>query len=48
MAIWFEVISVFGEEPEELGSEFGLWYLADLEKVGVGAVLEENADECRV
>jgi hypothetical protein len=48
MAIWLEVISVLGEEPEELGSEFGLWYLVDLEKGGVGAVLEENANECRV
>jgi hypothetical protein len=45
MALWFEVVSVFGEEPEKLGRVFGPSYIADIENVDVGAVLEKNTDE---
>lgn len=48
MALWLEVMSVSSEEPQELGRVFRPSYIADIESVDVGAMLEKNANERRI
>jgi hypothetical protein len=45
MAIWFEVISVLGKQSQKFGGTSGPWYASYTNHDGIGAVLEEDADD---